>query len=151
MCASCIWTSVWLLAVCTQNRFFYDILCFQIISPYAPRWNIDRQKSQHPVGYTSDCCTSSKTHFSRLPFDCSHRAARKRKCERKLCAGESLITAESRWATSMQGEQLQSLREVSVRRSQSVQAALHGSWSVPMNSKVLHLFFVLQNSKNVTI
>lgn len=61
--------------------------------------------------------------FSCLPIDCSHKAARKRKCQGKRRAGESLITAESGWAASMRGQQLWSLGEVSVRRSQSVQAA----------------------------
>lgn len=59
-------------------------------------------------------------HIKRKPLgclliDCSHKAARKRKCQRKRCSGESLITAESRWAASMQGQQLWSLREVSAK------------------------------------
>lgn len=60
--------------------------------------------SESIVKHTPDCCPWSKNPFSCLLIDCSHRTVRKWKCHRKRCAGESLIAAESRWASGRSQE-----------------------------------------------
>lgn len=77
-----------------------------------------------------------------LPIDCSHKAVRKWECQRKRRAGESLIRAERGRAASMQGQQLWSLGEVSVRRSQSVQ---HTNWS-----ETVMIYHCWNSEKHVT-
>ena len=140
-----------------QSILSIKISRVQIISTYLPMLDIDPvcidkdpcansaspSTAGNTVSHISDCYTLNRKPFWCLPIDCSHKAVRKRKCQRKRRAGESLITAEAGWAASMRGQQLWSPREVSVRRSQSVQSRVQratplissGQWFVSVEEE----------------